>query len=126
MALFHVPGTLTYEAVDQVTKTGMGQSTCIGIGGDPVPGTTTMEAVKLLMEDPDTEGIIMIGEIGGNMEADAARWIKEYGNKPVVGYIVGQTAPKGRLWTWPELLLVERLTLPKQKIKSSRKMESAL
>lgn len=89
-------GTLTYEAVDQVTKTGMGQSTCIGIGGDPVPGTTTMEAVKLLMEDPDTEGIIMIGEIGGNMEADAARWIKEYGNKPVVGYIAGQTAPKGR------------------------------
>ena len=89
-------GTLTYEAVDQVTKTGMGQSTCIGIGGDPVPGTTTMEAVRLLMEDPETEGIIMIGEIGGNMEADAARWIKAYGTKPVVGYIAGQTAPKGR------------------------------
>lgn len=89
-------GTLTYEAVDQVTKMGMGQSTCIGIGGDPVPGTTTVEAVKLLMEDPETDGIIMIGEIGGTMEADAARWIKANGTKPVVGYIAGQTAPKGR------------------------------
>jgi succinyl-CoA synthetase alpha subunit len=89
-------GTLTYEAVDQVTKTGMGQTTCIGIGGDPVPGTTTMQAVQLLMEDPETEGIIMIGEIGGTMEAEAARWIKQYGTKPVVGYIAGQTAPKGR------------------------------
>lgn len=89
-------GTLTYEAVDQVTKMGMGQSTCIGIGGDPVPGTTTMEAVKLLMEDSETDGIIMIGEIGGTMEADAARWIKANGTKPVVGYIAGQTAPKGR------------------------------
>lgn len=89
-------GTLTYEAVDQVTKMGMGQSTCIGIGGDPVPGTTTVEAVKLLMEDTETDGIIMIGEIGGTMEADAARWIKANGTKPVVGYIAGQTAPKGR------------------------------
>lgn len=89
-------GTLTYEAVDQVTKMGMGQSTCIGIGGDPVPGTTTVEAVKLLMEDSETDGIIMIGEIGGTMEADAARWIKANGTKPVVGYIAGQTAPKGR------------------------------
>ena len=89
-------GTLTYEAVDQVTKMGMGQSTCIGIGGDPVPGTTTVEAVKLLMEDPETDGIIMIGEIGGTMEAEAARWIKANGTKPVVGYIAGQTAPKGR------------------------------
>ncbi|MBU0489288.1 MAG: succinate--CoA ligase subunit alpha [Bacteroidetes bacterium] len=89
-------GTLTYEAVDQVTKAGLGQSTCIGIGGDPVPGTTTKEAVELLMNDPDTEGIVMIGEIGGNMEAEAAYWIKEHGTKPVVGFIAGQTAPKGR------------------------------
>jgi len=89
-------GTLTYEAVDQVTKAGMGQSTCIGIGGDPIPGTTTKDAVEMLMNDPDTEGIVMIGEIGGSMEADAAKWIKEHGTKPVVGFIAGQTAPKGR------------------------------
>ncbi len=89
-------GTLTYEAVDQVTKAGLGQSTCIGIGGDPIVGTTTKEAVELLMNDPDTEGIVMIGEIGGTMEADAARYIKEFGTKPVVGFIAGQTAPKGR------------------------------
>lgn len=89
-------GTLTYEAVDQLTKLGIGQSTCIGIGGDPIIGTTTKEAVQLLMEDPATEGIIMIGEIGGNMEADAARYVKEFGTKPVVGFIAGQTAPKGR------------------------------
>ncbi len=89
-------GTLTYEAADQVVKQGLGITTAIGIGGDPIIGTTTLEAVKLLMNDPETEGIIMIGEIGGNMEADAAHWIKENGTKPVVGFIAGQTAPKGR------------------------------
>lgn len=89
-------GTLTYEAVDQITKSGMGQSTAIGIGGDPIIGTSMQEAIALLMEDPDTDGIVMIGEIGGQMEANAARWIKENGTKPVVGFIAGETAPKGR------------------------------
>ncbi|MEQ8906260.1 succinate--CoA ligase subunit alpha [Ekhidna sp.] len=90
-------GTLTYEAADQVVKAGMGISTAIGIGGDPIIGTSTKEAVQMLMEDPETEGIVMIGEIGGSYEADAAKWIKENGNKkPVVGFIAGQTAPPGR------------------------------
>lgn len=89
-------GTLTYEAVDQITKAGMGQSTAIGIGGDPIIGTTTLQAVQLLMADPETEGIVMIGEIGGNLEAEAARWVKAHGTKPVVGFIAGVTAPKGR------------------------------
>lgn len=89
-------GTLTYEAADQAVKAGLGISTAIGIGGDPIIGTTTKEAVELLMNDPETEGIIMIGEIGGGMEAEAARWIKDNGTKPVVGFIAGQTAPKGR------------------------------
>lgn len=89
-------GTLTYEAVDQVTKMGLGQSTCIGIGGDPVVGTTTLDAVKLMMADSETEAIVVIGEIGGNMETEAAEWIKINGTKPVIGFIAGQTAPKGR------------------------------
>ncbi|HEX8461437.1 MAG TPA: succinate--CoA ligase subunit alpha [Segetibacter sp.] len=89
-------GTLTYEAADQAVKAGLGISTAIGIGGDPIIGTTTKEAVELLMNDPETEGIIMIGEIGGGMEAEAARWIQENGTKPVVGFIAGQTAPPGR------------------------------
>ncbi len=89
-------GTLTYEAADQAVKAGLGVSTAIGIGGDPIIGTTTKEAVELLMNDPETEGIIMIGEIGGSMEADAAYWIKDNLRKPVVGFIAGQTAPPGR------------------------------
>ena len=89
-------GTLTYEAADQVAKAGLGITTAIGIGGDPIIGTTTKEAVELFMNDPETEGIVMIGEIGGNLEAIAARWIKENSRKPVVGFIAGETAPKGR------------------------------
>jgi len=89
-------GTLTYEAVDQLTKVGLGQSTAIGIGGDPIIGTTTKEAVELLMNDPDTDGIVMIGEIGGGMEAEAAEYVRAHGTKPVVGFIAGSTAPKGR------------------------------
>jgi succinyl-CoA synthetase alpha subunit len=90
-------GTLTYEAADQVAKAGLGVSTAIGIGGDPIIGTTTKEAVELFMNDPDTDAIVMIGEIGGGLEAEAARWIKANGNKkPVIGFIAGQTAPPGR------------------------------
>ena len=89
-------GTLTYEAADQVVKAGLGISTAIGIGGDPIIGTTTKEAIELFMNDKDTDGIVMIGEIGGNLEAEAARWIKANGTKPVVGFIAGQTAPPGR------------------------------
>ena len=89
-------GTLSYEAVDQITKVGYGQTTMIGVGGDPIPGTTILDSIKLFMDDPKTEGIVMIGEIGGSMEADAARWIKEFGTKPVVSFIAGATAPKGR------------------------------
>src|SRR5688572_8185200 len=90
-------GTLTYEAADQIVKAGLGITTAIGIGGDPIIGTPTKDAIELLMNDPETEAIVMIGEIGGNYEAEAARWIKANGNKkPVVGFIAGQTAPKGR------------------------------
>lgn len=89
-------GTLTYEAVDQLTKIGLGQTTAIGIGGDPIVGTTTRDAIELFMSDPETKGIVMIGEIGGGMEAEAAEWIRENGSKPVVAFIAGATAPKGR------------------------------
>ncbi|MCX6250800.1 MAG: succinate--CoA ligase subunit alpha [Bacteroidetes bacterium] len=89
-------GTLAYEAVDQVTKSGLGQSTGIGIGGDPIPGTTILDAIQLFMEDPETEGIVMIGEIGGSMETEAGYWMKSHGTKPVVSFIAGATAPKGR------------------------------
>lgn len=89
-------GTLTYEAVDQVVKAGMGVTTAIGIGGDPIIGTSMKDAIELLMHDDETTGIVMIGEIGGSMEADAARYIREFGNKPVVGFIAGETAPAGR------------------------------
>jgi succinyl-CoA synthetase alpha subunit len=90
-------GTLTYEAADQIVKAGLGITTAIGIGGDPIIGTSTKQAVELLMNDPETDAIVMIGEIGGSLEAEAARYIKSTGNrKPVVGFIAGQTAPKGR------------------------------
>ncbi|MEC8537956.1 MAG: succinate--CoA ligase subunit alpha [Bacteroidota bacterium] len=89
-------GTLTYEAVDQLTKVGLGQSTCIGIGGDPIIGTSMCDAIKMFMKDNDTSAIIMIGEIGGEMETEASRWIKDNGTKPVIGFIAGQTAPAGR------------------------------
>lgn len=89
-------GTLTYEAADQVVKAGLGISTAIGIGGDPIIGTSTKQAIELFMNDPETDGIVMIGEIGGGLEAEAAKWYKEHGTKPVVGFIAGQTAPKGR------------------------------
>jgi len=89
-------GTLTYEAVDQLTKVGLGQSTCIGIGGDPIIGTSICDAVKMFMQDEGTSAIVMIGEIGGEMEAEASKWIKDNGTKPVIGFIAGKTAPAGR------------------------------
>jgi succinyl-CoA synthetase alpha subunit len=89
-------GTLTYEAADQISKAGLGVSSAIGIGGDPIIGTSTLEAIQLFMDDPATDGIVMIGEIGGDLEVRAARWIKENSRKPVVGFIAGETAPKGR------------------------------
>lgn len=97
IGLISKSGTLTYEAADQIAKAGLGITTAIGIGGDPIIGTTTREAIELFMNDPETEGIVMIGEIGGGLEAEAARWISANGNKkPVIGFIAGQTAPKGR------------------------------
>jgi succinyl-CoA synthetase alpha subunit len=89
-------GTLTYEAVDQLTKIGLGQSTCVGIGGDPVIGSTSLDILKLMMDDDETDAIVMIGEIGGVMETDVAHWVKDNGTKPVIGFIAGQTAPRGR------------------------------
>jgi succinyl-CoA synthetase alpha subunit len=89
-------GTLTYEAADQVAKAGLGISTAVGIGGDPIIGTTSREALEMFMNDPETDGVVLIGEIGGGMEAEAARWYKENAKKPVVGFIAGQTAPPGR------------------------------
>ncbi len=89
-------GTLTYEAVDQLTKLGLGQSTCVGIGGDPVIGSTSLDIIKLMMNDSDTDAVVLIGEIGGVMETDVSYWVKENGTKPVIGFIAGQTAPKGR------------------------------
>lgn len=96
IGLISKSGTLTYEAVDQITKENLGQSTAIGIGGDPIIGTSMLDAVKLFMNDDETDAVVMIGEIGGDMEATAARWIKAHGTKPVVGFIAGETAPKGR------------------------------
>lgn len=89
-------GTLTYEAVDQLTKLGLGQSTCVGIGGDPVIGSTSLDIIRRMMADSDTDAIVLIGEIGGQMETDVAYWVREHGTKPVIGFIAGQTAPKGR------------------------------
>ncbi len=89
-------GTLTYEAVDQLTRIGLGQSTCVGIGGDPIIGSTTLDILRLMMDDDQTEAVVIIGEIGGTMEAEVARWMKSNGKKPVIGFIAGQTAPKGR------------------------------
>ena len=89
-------GTLTYEAVDQLTKLGLGQSTCVGIGGDPVIGSTSLDILRMMMNDVDTDAIVLIGEIGGVMETDVAHWVRDNGTKPVIGFIAGQTAPKGR------------------------------
>jgi succinyl-CoA synthetase alpha subunit len=89
-------GTLTYEAVDQLTKLGLGQSTCVGIGGDPVIGSTSLDIIMLMMNDSETDAVVLIGEIGGVMETDVSYWVKEHGTKPVIGFIAGQTAPKGR------------------------------
>ena len=109
-------GTLTYEAADQVVREGMGITTAIGIGGDPIIGTTTRDAVEMFMNDPETEAIVVIGEIGGQLEADAANWIKDNGNKkPVIGFIAGETAPKGRTMGHAVKLSVVKMIQQKQK-----------
>jgi len=108
-------GTLTYEAVDQLTKVGLGQTTAIGIGGDPIPGTSILEAVQLLMNDDETKGIVIIGEIGGTMEAEAAYWIKDHGTKPVLAFIAVLLLLKAEQWAMLALLSAVRTILPVQK-----------